>query len=194
MEEAIEAIEKELKPGEHLVWQSRPEKFDTLDKTYKKAFTDKIIISAVTAAVLILSYIFIMLPDDIKPNIYLIAAVIVFCALSPLSVFTYARRLRNKTVYAASNKRLFVYSGDLKTTAYEMIKTSCLRQDDDGHTTLLCGSSAVRAKPAKWRLICLFGLNDTGEDEPAVCQRFAFYALKDPGELKETLAPYFKID
>lgn len=110
-------------------------------------------------------------------NMFLVCVIVVLSALIPLSVFTYAGKLRNKTTYVATNRRLIVYSGDLKAVDYELIKEAAFKQDADGQTTFLCGKAAIQAKPTKWRIISLFGLNDLEAKDGPVCECFAFYAL-----------------
>ena len=191
MEDTISRI---LETDEHLIWQGKPEPFITLDSTHKKVFVRRIIISVITAAVLMALYFLIISKKGADLNAFIFVAIIVCCALGPISVFIHAGKLRRKAVYAASNQRLIVYSGDLKTVSYDYIKEACFKTDDDGHTTLLCGKSAVDAPPSKWRIISLFGLNDLEAKDGPVCERFAFYALENPEELREVLAPYLKID
>ena len=188
-----ETLARVLESDEHLIWQGKPEEFETLDKSYKKLFVNRVIIAIIAAAVIIAAYAFIILNKGVELNIFVRVVIAAASVLGPLSVFNYANKLRKKTVYAASNKRLIVYSGDLKTTEYEMIKTACFKKDEDGHTTLLCGKEAVNAAPSKWRMISLFGLNDLEAEGGPECERFGFYALENPEELREVLAPYLKI-
>ena len=190
----MEDLLRMLESDEKIIWQGKPENFETLDKTHKNIFVRRLIMAAATSLILVSVYLWFMLSKGNEINWFFVIAVPVLSALSPVAIYTYARRLRKKTLYAASNKRLFVFSGDLRDCDYSMIKKACFKTDEDGHTSLLCGDGAINAPAGKWRVCSLFGLNDLEAVGGPCCDRFAFYALADKEELRKALAPYLKIE
>ena len=88
-----EELKSALKDGEKILWQGKPESFVTLDKTNKKSFVIKAVITAVICVGLIIAYGAATIPqDNFKPVLPLVVAG--FGILIASSAFLDARRLR----------------------------------------------------------------------------------------------------
>lgn len=186
----MDELQGKLEAGEQLLWSSHPESFETLDKTYKKPIITKIVIAVVIAVALLVEYIILAGKNNagIKPAVIIIIAVCggYFC----LDPFLQAKQLK-KRLYAVTDKRLLCVSSDeIKSVSYDNIPAACLKKDEDGHVTLLCGEDALKAKPNKWRSIALHPL--TAVDSKA-CESFAFYAMPDAGRVKKLLKEYLTL-
>ena len=190
MEEKIRPF---LEKGEKLLWCSRPEAFETLDATHKKPFIRGTVISAAAALIITALYVFLAKKNGAPIMPLLIAVILVAAALGPIHTFTYASKLRDKTIYAATDHRLIILSNDLKSADYEGIKAAAFKKDSDGHATLLCGEDALKFEPRKWRIAALFPTFDNEAKGGPVVDRFAFYAVDNSELLSSILSPYVKL-
>lgn len=67
-------------------------------------------------------------------------------------------------LYAVTDKRLILVREAVRDMDFGRIKSASLRRDADGHTSLLCGERALKAKPDKWRApLCRPRAAETGK-------------------------------
>lgn len=184
-------LREHLMEDEQLLWSGCPESFDTLDKTNKTS----IIVGLVIKVLITLGILFLFWSSaqqkggSIKPGVILF--VLAFAILAVINPFLVARRLRRDTIYGLTNKRIIRSGRNDEAVPYERIKKALLRTDNDGHTTLLCGSRAYNLKPRQWR-----GEADASfinnHDEPEA-ERVILYALPMDDSLKDLLSEYLPI-
>ena len=168
-----EELRSALNDGEKILWQGKPEKFVTLDKTNKKAFATKAVITAVICIGLIIAYGVATIPQGMfKPVLPLVVAA--FGLLIAVSVFLDARRVR-KMQYFITDQRLLWMTDSITGVPYEAIKEYLFSRDDDDHTSLLIGAEAVKKKSSRWRTLAAspVSINDT----TGICEQAVFYAL-----------------
>ena len=187
-----ELLKDSLEKDENLLWSGRPETFETLDTTNKRNFIIKTVVSVVVAAVLMALYIVYALKSGVGIKAFVVVLLVVCAVFGPLNTFTDASKLRKKVLYAVTDKRLLVVRDSIKDVDYVCIIESSFKKDADGHTTLLCGGRAIKAKPTKWRAMTLIGKN-SAEDDTGVCDSFAFYALPDDNTLMETIREHLPV-
>jgi len=173
-----------LEKDEKLLWCGCPEHFETLDKTNKKSIIVGLIIKAIVIVGILALYIHgALMAAGVKWGI--VAAVLAFGAYAFVNPLLVARRLRNKTFYALSDRRILRTGANDESVPYERIRNAALRTDEDGHTTLLCGPRTKDLKPRQWR-----GEADAafinGPDDPEAL-RVILYNLPMTKELKEIL-------
>lgn len=187
-----EMLKEALRSDEKLLWSGRPERFETLDKTHKSSFYRKIVWSVAICAAVLALYIIMALKNgaDIKPVVII---VVVACGvLGPMSFFSDASKLRKNVLYAVTDKRLILVREGVRDMDFSRIKSASLRRDADGHTSLLCGERALKAKPDKWRAASLLA-QGSGDGEDELCENFAFYALPESPELDTILFQHLPI-
>ena len=177
-----ERITNSLREGETLLWKSRAEAIETLDKTNKKRFWITTAICAVLAVILSALYV-IYVKGPVKPAVLVI--LVLLCAFAPLRRLLDASAVR-KLGYAVTNQRLLIVSGEVKGVSLSRVKEAALRTDEDGHLSLLVGADALKAKPSHWRDVALTGLPGT-EEEGTVVEYFGFYAVEDKSGLRKIL-------
>ena len=173
-----------LEKDETLLWCGRPERFETLDKTNKQSIVIGLVVKLIVIGGLLALYIRSALgAAGIKWGI--IAAILAFGAFALVNPFLVARRLRDKTFYGLSDRRILRTGASDESVPYERIKSAALRTDEDGHTTLLCGPRTKDLKPHQWR-----GEADAafinGPDDPEAL-RVILYNLPMTKELKAIL-------
>ena len=102
-----------------------------------------------------------------------------------------ASKIRKRALYAITDKRLLILTDSAKSVEYSAISAAKLDRDEDGHTSLLCGEDAIKAKPWKRRAAMLSGA--ITDDNTGMCERFVMYALPDADKVKETLKPFLPL-
>ena len=117
-----------------------------------------------------------------KPVVILI--IMILCGIPAINVLGDASKLR-KMEYAVTDQRLIILRDSLRSAYFPSIREAAFRADPDGHISLLCGSDALKAKPDKWREVCLIGQSATERTD--VCNRFVLYAPSDLNGLKAVL-------
>ena len=172
MEEKLRQL---MEKDEELLWIGRPEAFDTMDQSNKRPIIVGEIVKAVAFAALIIAYLIAAKhAGRVLPGVVIVLLIVAAYALA--SPFMTARALRNKAVYALTNRRLYrVGTTGEGYVDYDVIKTAAIRTDADGHQTLLCGPDALKTKPWRWRDLSTGSAAldmDTRE-----CDRYVFYAL-----------------
>lgn len=187
MEEKLRSL---LAEDETLLWSGCPENFETLDRTNKKSIIIGLIIKAIVTAGILILYIRAALSGvGIKYGV--IAFIIAVAAYAFANPFFTARRLRSKTIYGLSDKRVLRAGANDESVPYERMKSVVLRTDEDKHTTLLCGPRTINLKPHQWR-----GEADAafinGPDDPEAL-RVILYNLPMDDKLKALLKMYLPI-
>lgn len=180
-----------LSEDEQLLWSGCPESFDTLDQSNKTSIIVGLVIKClITLGILTLYYISAQQDGgSIKPGVIIFISL--FAAYALVNPFLVARRLRKKTIYGLTDKRILRSGSNDGAVPYERIKRAMLRKDDDGHTTLLCGPRACRLKPRQWRSEADVSFIDNhGEPE---AERVILYALPLDNELKDLLYQYLPL-
>jgi len=182
-------IQKALLPDEELLWSARPEDFTFMDKTNARYIRTGLILKLVGTLAVVALYWSSIVRSGNPVNGLIVAimlAVLVFMVVAPWST---ARKLRRKTWYAVTTKRLMISFGDVIGVPYESIREIAFRTDDDGHTSLLVGHEAGRLKPCKWRNAT--PVNPYYDGETRMCESMVFYALPESDKVRELLKPHF---
>lgn len=188
MEEKMRAM---LEEDEKLLWTGRPERFETLDKTNRKSILIGLAVKVAVALFILLYYLYLAgQTGGIKPGV--IFFVVIIAGYAILNPFLVARRLRDKTLYGLTDRRVLRTGANEESAPYERMKAVALRTDSDGHTTLLCGPRTQNLKPHQWR-----GEADAafinGPDDPEAV-RVILYNLPKDKELMTLLKRYLPID
>ena len=184
-----EQLRGNLLEDEQLLWVGAPQSFETLDKTNKTSIIVGIIIKVLVTLFLI--YCFTFAQDSGSINLHIIAVILVFAALALINPFLVARRLRKKTLYGLTNKRVLRAGTFNEAVPYDRIKRAVLRTDADGHTSLLCGSRAVKLKPRQWRGEADASFINSNDDTEAA--RVILFALPEDGGLVALLEKYLPL-
>ena len=179
MEETLQAS---LNNGEKILWRSGTEAFETLDKTNKPAFIRNGLIGGFIAIVIAIAMIATGGFD--RKTLLIIVITFLLCAIPTINTLSDASKLR-KIEYIATTERLIVLRDSVQSAFYSQIQAAAFREDEDGHVSLLCGPDGLKAKPQKFREICVVG--NSSSDSGAGCVRFCFYAPKDRAALQNIL-------
>ena len=147
-------MEKELREhlleDERLLWSGCPVPFYTFDNTNKNSIIAGLIIKIlVTLGVVALFIASARETGESKPGVFVF--IFLFAVFAVINPFLIARRLRKKTLYGLTDKRVIRVGAKDEAVPYERIKRAVLRTDRDGRTSLLCGPRAVNLKPRQWR-------------------------------------------
>lgn len=182
-----EILKEELRSGEKLLWQTKPEEFETLDATHKKPVLVKsVLIICIVAALCVIYVIYANSKSiDIKPALIAIAMV---CAVVGAINFIFESRKLKKIIYAITDQRIIFGDDILKSLEFSKINKLELKSDADGHTSILFGDIAIKAKAHQWRSLAVADAyidSDTG-----FCTRFVMYALPDAEQVKNILSEY----
>lgn len=180
----VKQLREQLLEDEQLLWTGCPEAFDTLDRTNKTSIITGLVIKALIGLG-ILFLVFSSAKDGggIHPGI--IICILAAVAYAMMNQFLIARRLRKKTIYGLTDKRVIRAGAADNAVPYERIKKAVLRIDQDGHTSLLCGSRACDLKPRQWRAEADASfINNSGEPEAS---RVILYALPMDDALRALL-------
>lgn len=186
-----ELLKESLREDEKLLWSGRPEAFETLDKTHKSPFIRRGIITAVVTVALCVAYVILVRAKEapVKPAVLVIVAACgIFIILRGLLD---ASKIRKRACYAITDKRLIILTDSAKSVEYSAINVAKLDRDEDGHTSLLCGEDAIKARPWKRRAAVLSGA--ITNENTGMCERFVMYALPDADKIKEILKPYLPL-
>ena len=184
MDEMLSAY---LEKDEHVLWDGHPEAFETLDKTHRQPFNQKLLITLLTASILLVLYIFVI--GGREPLIIAVTAIIA----AYICVSTHMNAWHMKKVrYLITDRRIIVMSNDITSAYYNEIPLAFFRKDADGHTSLVCGESAAELAPCKWRSHSAAGVRfipNTG-----ICDNLILYAIPDLDRVKEVLKPYLTVN
>ena len=175
---------------EKLLWVGHPEPFDTMDKTNKNSLIFGIILKLAAIAGCLTLYINPALASNGIRHIPVIA-ILAFGAYALANPFLVAARLRSRTLYGLTDKRILRAGTNEGSVPYADIRSAVLRTDADGHTSLLCGDRTKKLKPRQWRLeadAAFINKPDGPED-----QRVVLYAIPADKELKALLNKYLHV-
>ena len=176
-----EELKHHLDEGEKVLWNGAPEKFETMDKTYKPAIVRKAIICAVIAAALTAAYL-LAVKGTGNFKIGVEAIVIAACILAAVSNFTDARKIR-KQEYCITDSRLLWKSENVHSIPFNAIKDYSFGKDDDGHTSLLIGEETIKAKKSKWRVLAASPA--IVSEDSGICERAVFYAIPNAEQFRK---------
>ena len=178
-------LDKVLKEGEIVIWRGKPEKYKILDKTNGPAFFKRCLINIAICAAVELSYVGLVYHLSAEILMWIIIGIFVVFAASPILFLIRSIRLK-KCIYAATNYRLITVADKVISVTYNRIYEYCFKIDRDGHTSLLCGTEGLLAEPGKRRELAILGNPDDPGAGP--CEKFAFYAITTPDELRRVLS------
>lgn len=184
-------LREHLMEGERLLWSGRPEAFETLDKTNKSGIVTGLVVKVLVTIGLLVVYFISARESDIPIKPGVIVVILALAAFALANPFLIARRLRKKTIYGLTDKRVLRSGVFDQAIPYERIKSAVLRTDADGHTSLLCGQRVINLKPRKWRGEAEASFIDN-RDEPEAA-RIIFYAMPMDEEVKVLLKQYLPI-
>ena len=177
-----EMLNTSLDKGEEILWRGHAEPFETLDKTHKPVFIRRVAIGAAIAVAFAL--LLGILGGLDRKSLLMIVIVALLCAIPAINMISDGSKLKKKMEYVATTERLIILRDAVRSVYYSQIKTAAFKEDQDGHVSLLCGPEALKAKPSKWREICVVG---AGAGESTECERFCFYAPADRKKLEKVL-------
>ena len=177
-------LDRVLKAGETLLWSGKAENYQILDTTNKPVFIFRSILCAAICVVVEVLYAATAISTGAGIKWGIVAVLFAACAASPILFLTRSLKLK-KYVYAATNLRLLIVTDQTKEIDYPRVKRCAFKTDADGHTSLLCGAKALASKPGKWREMAFFG--NPGDDGVSPCEKFVFYAVDRPEELRKVL-------
>lgn len=180
-----EMLKTGLLPDEKILWRGKAEPFTTLDKTHKKRFIICAGIGLLITALVAAAYFAAVARGGLQAKPYVLLIVLLLCGIPAFNMLGDASKLK-KMEYVVTDQRLIILRDSLRPMPFKVIQEAGFRTDDDGHVSLLCGKDALKAKPDKWREICVVG--QSAADGSDVCSRFAFYAVNQPEELKKALS------
>lgn len=186
-----EQLREQLMEDEKLLWMGCPESFDTLDRTNRTGIVVGLIVKALVALGILIIYIVSAGQQGISVKPGMIVAILALAAFAMLNPFLVARRLRKKTIYGLTDRRVLRSGSNDGAVPYERIRNAVLRTDSDGHTSLLCGPRAYRLKPRQWRGEADASFINNREEPEA--DRVILYALPMDGRLRELLYQYLPL-
>lgn len=189
MEEILKPI---LEEDEKLLWSGRPESFETLDKTHKSNFIKRCVITAAVTAVLLALYFIAIGRTGAEVKAGLVVIVLLMAAYSVVSPLLHASQLRKKVQYAVTDKRLVIIKDEPKAMPYSQIGIAAIKTDADGHSSLLCGPSAVKSADIRWRGDTAAGIRT--DTDSGLCDALVMYAVPEPEKLRAVLRPYLTLN
>lgn len=185
----LNKLNSKLQPTEELLWYGRPEAFEFKDKTHTGPLKAKAIKTILVGIVVILGYIMaaINYQADIKlPFIAILAAFVAFILLDNQRE---AKKLQTKVMYGLTNERMLTVVGDcVFSVDYSAIHGFKFVTDEDGHTSLLVGKTAMHQPAHMWRTATVIGT--TLNQETGVCDNYAMYALPEVEPVKAIMKQY----
>lgn len=187
-----ERLKDYLSHGEEILWNSRPETFEIMDKTHKKAYTLRGVISVLVTLVLIVAYILLAIANSAGIKAGVIVVLVIAGAYLVVSPFLDSKKLGKSVDYVLTNEKLIIVTpSDARSVKLDAIPVAKLSTDEDGHTSLLCGEDALELSASKRRGATLTGalLNQ----DTMICERFVMYAIADVAGLKKAAVGYLTI-
>ena len=173
----------ELKRGETLLWEGRPEPFSLFDRCITPSLLKDMLVSLIGGLLIVAEYWLCSGRGALPVSVFWIPAMLV-CV--PLVRIVCDAVLLNRTRYYATDRRLAVVNSCVKDVAYPRIPEAAFKKDRAGHTSLLCGKKALFAGDSSFRERTVIGLDALiGED--TLCDSFAFYAVDDADALSSAL-------
>ena len=181
MEEDIKEV---LEEGEKILWNGGPEAFTVLDKTNKKPFMIKLVLTALVCIALIVAYVTSINSGggDFKPLLIVIIVAIGILVVS--STYIDARNVR-KQKYYLTDKNIIKISDSAQKVPLDKIGNYRFRADADGHTSLLIGENTVNSKMKKWRTLAVKPVSF--DDKGGKCDLAVFYAIPSVNQFQRLL-------
>ena len=186
-----ELLKKAMEDGEKLLWSARPEKFETLDKTYKPIFLRKLIISLLVGAVFSVGYILLARKSGVELKWGFFVVVWVFCSISPIGIFRDAKALAKSTVYGITDKRLITVTNSdaVRSVTYDKLEQAEFYTDEEGHISLICGRADGRKPGGNLRGAATSAVSADEEK----CDRFVMYAVPQSDKIRKLLSEYMEV-
>ena len=182
-----EIIKEELRPGEKILWRAKTDAFETLDVTHKKAFITKAaLIIGIVAALYVVYVVFAQAKGiELKPVLVVGA---LFCAfLGAFNGISEGKKMK-KMQYIVTDQRIISVLEVPKSLDFSHVREYEFMTDADGHTSVLFGKKAIKAKAHLRRTFAL--LDPYIDEETGYCSRFALYAVPDVDNLKKIFDEY----
>ena len=185
-----EQLKEELRSGEKVLWSGKPEAFETMDQTNKQPIIRRAIIIIGMVTAFYVGYIAYALSKgtEFKPMLVVIALI---CAVAGALNYIFDCRKLRRMKYFITDQRI-IFMVDLpKSLEYAKINSFELKEDSDGHTSILFGTHAIKAKAYKWRSLAVSDAYI--DEETGYCTRFAMYAVTEAEKAKEILSRYVPV-
>lgn len=183
-------IKEELQQGEKLLWTGKTEAFEILDTTYKKHIIQKAVLIIGIVAVLCIVYVLYASSNAIEIKYALIWIALICALMGAVSSFTEGKKLKQAS-YAITDRRIISFIGVPKSLEFSHINCVDFKTDSDGHTSVLFGNTAIKAKAHQRRTLAL--LDPYIDEESGKCSRFVMYAVPDVEGIKNILGKYINI-
>ena len=191
----LASISAILAKEESLEWASRPEPFETVDATNKKALIRRWLLCAVVGIALIVIYIIAASKSDsagITPIIPIVIAVVaIYIAVLP---FLDARTIRRKKTFVLTNRRAILYESDsnLKSFPFENMDEVKIIRKGGNLCDVLFGSAAIKRPYYKIRLTALMP-RESMKDADSFVRGMAFYNVTGADRIKSLIPEGLKI-
>ncbi len=177
-----EYLKENLEKDEQLLWSGGSASKKIMDSTYSIPYLLRFLISYGLAFALI----FYAFKQNGGLKISVVVVLLVIGSMVPLTAIADGLKVRTLG-YAATDRRLIRVNGSMAYTAnYDEISSCRFGKDPSGNTSLLCGNTAVKSRPSKWRGLALFTGTHERDPENHVTD-YVFYAVDDPEGLKKAL-------
>lgn len=183
-----EKLKEALRENEKLLWTGKTEACELMDKTNKPSFIKKCIIALSVAVALTVGYLLVAEAQHVK-----VALIVVFflaAGIAPFNTVSDGMKVR-KLSYAVTDQRLMQIGESIKSVEYSAVPACTFKTDDDGHTTLLVGTDAMKEPSHKWRALSVIGTRM--DENGTLCESFAMYNIPDADKLKKILKDYVTV-
>ena len=182
-----ELLKEELRADEKVLWSAGPEAFDTLDVTHKQPKIRKAIMIIGIVLALCVVYVSYALSKGIEIKPALVAIAIV-CAILGATNFIFESKKLSKFKYVITDQRIIFGNDIFKSLEYAKVNRVALKTDADGHTSILFGDLAIKAKAHQWRSLAVSDAYIDGDS--GYCTRFVMYAVPDAENVMKILSKY----
>ena len=184
-----EKLNEHLQDGEKLLWSGMPN-MKMMDETHKTAYAVKAVVTVFVAAAFLLYYMMGVQDGTIQFKAMVVVLTVVLAGVVLAPDWMDVKKL-NKAVYAVTDRRLLtLINGALHAIEFDKITEYKFDTDSDGQTTLMCGKSGMKAKPARRRLQTIFGTRMT--DDGTACDRFVMYGIPEADKVEALMKKYVK--
>lgn len=186
-----EKLKDYLERGEEILWHSRAEQFEAMDRTHKAYYIRRGVIAAAILILLLAFYI----PTAIKTGagvklgvVIVIVAAGIYGICSPMLD---VRKLRKMEYVLTNEKLMLVTPSDVRSVKLSAIPTARMASDADGHWSLLCGPDCDSLAPCKRRVATLTGA--ILDQDSMMCDRFVMYGVDDVQGLRAAAVGHLTI-
>ena len=178
-----ELVKSILEDGEKVIWEGKADAGKPIVPSNLGYFIANLTVAGLIALFVIVQSILSGSRSGTGVSIMPILAILAVAAVAPGGVIADGYRVR-RLCYAATNRRLIsVNKENVNYAFYRTIRDAAFMTDSEGKTSLLCGKTALKAQPWKWKDIATRNcgiLNDKGD-----CDAFILYAVNDVDGLKK---------